>query len=405
MKTVSAIALIAGIAAAFPAIANNQQQQSNVTNALPRCSWIKTKYLDQAQTLDLCIEDGTGNVVPIPGGKPPQAVPMSNTTTSVPITKAPTPTPPPVTCGQPAAPEEMRAFCTQAFLDGTLDLNEVPDCKGWYTIFTAGVLPANAKCETPPAPSPTPAGCPSPDDLFLNPLSPNSPHRRRVASFASSNDRVNQTLQRLQFTNINSNDGWGINVYETDGCAIPADAQAGGGRDAYLLVMDRRSGQVNEFYHFGKSDQLQRKWDARGDGVGVGLSASNVAGFFGLMRGAEVNTPGCPLNHAHQIAIDKSALQSQTVYPATNTDWFCKSGCNGGIPYGTWLAIPPDAQLPQLSEPGQRLAKSLQEYGMYVVDQGPQVIRADQYVRGDVRAQLNSDMRKLWPLLRHVASN
>ena len=61
-----------------------------------------------------------------------------------------------------------------------------------------------------------------------------------------------------------------------------------------------------------------------------------------------------------------------------------------------------------LSEPGARLAKSLQDYGVYVVDttRGPNAnMRADQYVDPKVQVALAKDMQKIYPTLRMITNN
>lgn len=322
--------------------------------------------------------------------------------------KDPKPVPPPK-CDARALPREMREFCKQAYDEGTLDLTETPECKGWYTYWTAGVLPTAGDTCAPPPPVDPGKGCPNRDSLFANPFSPASLHHRPVpagAVFAGEGDESTQTIKRVAAGGafINSGNGYGVDVYQGgDGSGSNI-----GGRDSVYVVLNQQTGIAVETYHADK----HRTWDARGLGYGpgkTGFSASGVAGMFGLMRGPEVNTPGCEIAHVHQVAFQRDAMKNQTVGPATNIDGFCHSdGCNGGMPYGALLAIPPGVEIPDgLSEPGRRMAASLQQYGVYVIDATRRgaIFRADQFVDGGVKQQLTNDLTKLLPLLRRVVND
>jgi hypothetical protein len=62
------------------------------------------------------------------------------------------------------------------------------------------------------------AACQAPVDTFANPFTKESAHHRPIGSgavFADTNDPSTISLLRGGFGNINSNNGWGINIYES----------------------------------------------------------------------------------------------------------------------------------------------------------------------------------------------
>jgi hypothetical protein len=138
--------------------------------------------------------------------------------------------------------------------------------------------------------------------------------------------------------------------------------------------------------------------------------------MFGLLRGHEVNTPGYKIEHALQISLDAKGacgmmVKNQVVWPAASTDGFCTRNprlCQGNISYGALLALPPEVNIESLglSEPGNRLAEALKNYGTYVIDNSQcPAFRGDQNIDGSVKQSLINDMRKIYPLLRMVLNN
>ena len=296
------------------------------------------------------------------------------------------------------------------------------------------------------------AGCQAPADTFANPFRKGSAHHRPIGSdavFADANHPSTISLLRGEFTNINSNNGWGINIYKSTSAdplltvthagpnkniglpvtlRVPQNANNLLTTDATVVIYDTTSNMTHEFYYWRWNNgeptaANHRQWDINGDGHSqpdgsrVGASASGVAGMFGLLRGYEANTPGYKIEHALQISLSHGKgncgmqLQNKVVWPAVSTDWFCKPHpelCSGDIPYGALLALPASADIASLglSEPGQRLAEALQNYGAYAVDgSNCPTLRADQDIDAQVLQTLKQDMRKIYPLLRMVLNN
>jgi hypothetical protein len=295
------------------------------------------------------------------------------------------------------------------------------------------------------------AACQAPVDTFANPFSRESAHHRPIgggAVFATGNHPSTISLLKGGFGNINSNNGWGINVYESTSAdplltvshagpynkigvpvtlRVPQNADNLLTTDATVVIHDTISNTTHEFYYWRWNNGeptagIHRQWDTKAlghsqpGGPRVGTSASGVAGMFGLLRGHEVNTPGYKIEHAVQISLSHNKgscgmqLQNTVVWPAASTDWYCKTDpdlCSGNIPYGALLALPSaDIAGLGLSEPGERLAEALQNYGAYVVDGSEcPTLRGDQDINAGILQTLKQDMRKIYPLLRMVLNN
>jgi hypothetical protein len=293
------------------------------------------------------------------------------------------------------------------------------------------------------------ASCQAPVDAFANPFAKESAYPRPIGSgavFADATHPSTISLLKGAFNNINSNNGYGINVYKSTSddplltvvssgsgiglpieLHVPRNANNWETTDSTVVIRDTTSGTTHEFYYWrwnnGKpTAHIHREWDIKGlghsqpGGPRVGVSASGVALMFGLLRGEEINTPGREIEHALQISLSYKGkcgnqVKNEAVWPATSTDRYCKTDpglCTGDIPYGALLALPPSTDIAglDLSEPGRRLARALQNYGTYVVDTtGCPNMRGDQDIDAEVKRALIDDMRKIYPLLRMVLNN
>jgi hypothetical protein len=291
--------------------------------------------------------------------------------------------------------------------------------------------------------------CHAPVDPFANPFDKESAHHRPIGSgavFADDAHPSTISLLKGSFNNINSDNGYGINVYESTSddplltvagsgpgvglpveLHVPRNANNGETTDSTVVIRDMTSGATHEFYYWRWNDgkptaHIHREWDIKGPGHGqpggarVGVSASGVALMFGLLRGDEINTPGRAIEHALQISLSYKGkcgnqVRNEAVWPATSTDRYCKTDpalCSGDIPYGALLALPPSVDIAGLglSEPGRRVATALQNYGAYVVDTtGCPNMRGDQNIDAAVKRAVIDDMRKVYPLLRMVLNN
>ena len=318
-----------------------------------------------------------------------------------------------------------------------------PFARPWHLATMASALAVSLLLADSAAAGP----CQSSTDPFANPFSAASALHRPIGSgavYASDSHATTLNLKRAPFNSINSNNGWGVNVYKSTAAdpskrvtgpsnkgfpttlRVPNGAHNQSTNDATVVIHDSTTNITHEFYRWRwnngqPSAAIHHQWslrDAGHSGPGgkrVGSSASGVAGMFGLVRGHEVNTAGTKIEHALQMALDAKGscgmmLKKQIVWPASSTDGFCSSSgnCRGQIPYGALLAIPPSVNIGSLglSEPGRRLAQAMQDYGVYVVDNSNcPTLRGDQNIAGNVKQALVNDMRKIYPRLRMVLNN
>ena len=208
--------------------------------------------------------------------------------------------------------------------------------------------------------APASAGpCQSSTDVFANPFDKASALHRPIGSgavYASDSHATTLNLKRASFNSINSNNGWGVNVYKSSSAdpsksvtgpsnkglpvtlRVPNGAHNQSTSDAVIVIHDMTTNITHEFYQWrwnnGKpTASIHHQWslrDAGHTGPGgkrVGASASGVAGMFGLLRGQEVNTTGTKIEHTLQIALDGRGscgmmLKNQVVWPASSTDGF-----------------------------------------------------------------------------------
>lgn len=293
------------------------------------------------------------------------------------------------------------------------------------------------------------------DDLFKNPYNKDSAFHRAIGSGAQfASDADPSTLSWLQAgsATINSRNGWGIYMGVADpshplvpitwaggnwggrqqfpfSLRVPPDFDPGNTVDAQSTIYDPATRTAHDFYHWVAPNTASLHHPEPLDGIGHGLlpdgsrnwaaSASGVWGFFGVLRGFEVNTPGYRIQHVTQMAISSKTtnrcapqLSKEIVWPATSQDGGCTADpdvwCTGSIPYGSLFALPPGIDVGGigLSEPGQRLAHAFQDYGVYIVDNANcPAIRADQYVNDTVIEQLRNDLSVIYPMMRRVLNN
>lgn len=292
---------------------------------------------------------------------------------------------------------------------------------------------------------------PPPGDIFLNPFNHLSPFRRPIgtgAQYAGSTHAMTVAWNRLGFNNISTNTGNGFNVFRNKpsdpirtinwyggggGANLPITVRApvmrnpyptGTEHDSPTILFDTvgssRAGamMILEFSRFRGSES---PWTARdcniinpyGDGRDAGASASDIAGSGLGLYTWELDPDAGPIRKACGITLNAQTspaqLKAQFVWPAKHIDASCGGGyaCDGPIPYGTLVALPPSVNINSLglTPLGLRLAAMLRDYGWYAVDNGGRNMRTDQSVPTSVQTDMRNSFVKLWPLLRAVLNN
>ena len=301
-------------------------------------------------------------------------------------------------------------------------------------------------------------GCHAPRDWYLNPFTARSAHHRPIgtgARYATAAHPATRDWLKAASLGIAAGRPGSmavvraaatdplVTVRPLDGCGpvsglpitlrlprtgLPLPASAFGPcPEQPAVIVDAATGMAHQFGLL-RADRgelaarLHRGWDVRGLGHGIvagrriGLSASGVAGLFGLLRGHEIDVPGRRIEHALQMTLPRRAgcrvmLSTRVVLPAVARDPLIPPGSNTGhVPYGALFALPPDVDLATLglSEPGRRLAAALRDYGAYAVDGGgceQGFLRGDSTIRTATLEQLRADLAKLYPRLRMVLNN
>ena len=114
------------------------------------------------------------------------------------------------------------------------------------------------------------------------------------------------------------------------------------------------------------------------------------------------------IRHVLAIAMPGRMLRRGPVWPATEQDANAPSSYTGAIPIGTLIAIPPQVNVDAmfLSEEGAVVARALQDYGAYVVDQASvMTLYAEPSVEPAVVEAIRADLARIRRELRVVTNN
>jgi hypothetical protein len=193
---------------------------------------------------------------------------------------------------------------------------------------------------------------------------------------------------------------------------IPSRAEPAVGADAHLHVVAPDGATAHEFYFFertptGATASYYVISDLKGPGIGEGgTRAYGGSAIGGLIRSWEIKEGR--IGHALAVALVGEQLKQGPVWPATEEDRSAPSTYTGTIPIGSLIAIPSnvDVGAMPLSREGMILARALQEYGAYVVDQA---FALTLYAEPDVPANemdaLRKDFQRIRRDLRIVSNN
>lgn len=163
---------------------------------------------------------------------------------------------------------------------------------------------------------------------------------------------------------------WGPCDLEQQLVPIPDGAKPNAGSDAAMVVVDRKSGDVFEFWQAtpGGNGPWRTSWGeivsvaSRG---GYGSTGSGISRLAGVIRTDEIASGAIP--HALVFATD-NACRVGFRAPATKSDGASdRSDC---IKEGARVQLNPDVDLSSLalSDAERSVAVALQRYGAYVID-------------------------------------
>jgi hypothetical protein len=240
-----------------------------------------------------------------------------------------------------------------------------------------------------------PADAPTARDPALWPFASTSPWNRPIGSDAalSADDDPRIETIRSESGRVNSNNGYSHPVYRaadddpesliqdlshpgrSERARVPTAAVPASGTDGHLHVISPDGRFVYETWMAQRQDEthLVAARVERNDllGAGVLLGGSRAYGgsaIGGLVRRWELDAG--EIRHAVAISLDPSQLTVGPVWPASADDGEYPAG--GTVPMGTLLAIPGDVDVDELGLNPHALAvaRAVQDYGAYVVDQG-----------------------------------
>jgi hypothetical protein len=167
----------------------------------------------------------------------------------------------------------------------------------------------------------------------------------------------------------------------------PNDIKFFGSTDHVIVLIDPDGKTAYEMWlgEYTKKKNLYHtrylvRVDMKGSGIASGENRSEGIRAFGgsllggLIRCSELERSD--IRHAVPILVSPSqarrgkTMTEQKVWPAMNTDGGGKNNYSGLVPIGRLVAIPPQVDLNKLklTREGLTLARSLQEFGGYVVD-------------------------------------
>lgn len=167
---------------------------------------------------------------------------------------------------------------------------------------------------------------------------------------------------------------WGACGLEDRPVPIPADAAPSPGSDGSMVVIDRATRTVYDFWQarripggwetsWGTANPLDGYGNDNGGAIGAGISA-----LAGLVRTSEIRTG--QIDHALVFSTDNACTTSYR-YPATQTDG--QSSAPDCIPEGARIQLDPliDIEaIPGITPAERAVAKALQIYGAYCRDNG-----------------------------------
>ncbi len=143
--------------------------------------------------------------------------------------------------------------------------------------------------------------------------------------------------------------------------------------DAHLYVIDEAGAEVVELWK--ARPRQDGGWDADsfavndlyGSGIGNdGVRIYGGSALGGLWREGELDGGAW---HALALSLPLKALAPRFVWPATDLTTTREASMTGPVPIGALVALPQDVSLDAFStRAGRALARTLRDYGAYVVD-------------------------------------
>jgi hypothetical protein len=309
---------------------------------------------------------------------------------------------------------------------------------------TAHVPPYSARTSDSSADTPAPdrptVAADAPRDAALWPFSSDSPWNTSLGSNAQYTTIDSPAFSADEGANLNVAD-WSYPVfiakpgdrqrkfYWRDGNELiatiraPDDARPDAQGDGSLLIINDRHDTVVEMWQASRLNNgdwegsVTVKHDLRGTGFYRdyrGTRAGGMAATGGLIRRDELIDRLIP--HALAVAVKPKAMNRHApgrkpyVWPASWADGGNGDGYStaGNLHMGSLLAVPPDVDIKTLglSPQGLAVARALQDYGAYVVDQGGgNIIYYAEPASADILRTSAEELGRLTKYLKVVPNN
>lgn len=166
---------------------------------------------------------------------------------------------------------------------------------------------------------------------------------------------------------------WGVCPLAASPRPIPSNARPSVGSDGAMVVIDRASGRIDEYWQARRSGD---GWTASfgavnslsGSGWGGGSTGAGASRLAGVVRVAEIRAGVIP----HALVLQSDSVCATTFRPpALKTDGLStRADC---IPEGSRVQLNPAINVSAIPgiTPGERaVARALQVYGGYLIDRG-----------------------------------
>jgi hypothetical protein len=172
---------------------------------------------------------------------------------------------------------------------------------------------------------------------------------------------------------VNCMHSWGTCQLEQEPVPVPAAAVPSSGSDAAMVVIDRSTGKAYEFWEARRnSSGWQAGWGGvvsiNGSGTPGAAVGSGISRLAGVVRTSEVRQGR--IDHALVFSTN-NACRSVKRFPASKTDG--ASSRTDCIPEGARVQLDPAINveaLPGLTAGERMVARALQTYGAYAIDNG-----------------------------------
>ncbi len=152
---------------------------------------------------------------------------------------------------------------------------------------------------------------------------------------------------------------------------IPAEAKPSPGSDAAMVIIDWSTRIVYEYWQY-QTDKTSwsHAQSIDGDGRHGGAVGAGVSRLAGVVRIAELQAGVIP----HALVFSSDMICPRIFrYPASKTDGSNLAGITPCLPEGARIQLDPSVQvdsLPGLTRGERMVARALQRYGAYAIDNG-----------------------------------